>query len=72
MRMAAIPLRPIYSVWYCWCKRQYKVDLWCNEKTGIKVDGDEVYEEFQRIYDEGVNRDADKEKVEDKKWNRER
>ena len=37
---------------------------------GIKLDGDELYEEFQRIYDERVGRGADKEKVEDKMWNR--
>ncbi len=39
-------------------------------KLGIKLDGDELYEEFQRIYDESVARDAGKEKVEDKMWNR--
>ena len=32
------------------------------KRMGIKPDGDELYEEFQRIYDEGVGRDADKEK----------
>ena len=36
---------------------------------GIKLDGDELYEEFQRIYDESVGRDTN-EKVEDKMWNR--
>ena len=40
------------------------------KRLGIKLDGDELYEEFQRIYDESVDRDADKEKVEDKMWNR--
>ena len=40
------------------------------KRLGIKLDGDELYEEFQRIYDEGVNRDACKEKAEDKMWNR--
>ena len=29
----------------------------------------ELYEEFQRIYDESVGRDAGKEKAEDKMWN---
>ena len=29
-----------------------------------------VYEEFQRIYDESVDRDASKDKAEDKMWNR--
>ena len=33
------------------------------KKLGMKLDGDELYEEFQRIYDETVSRDADKEKV---------
>ena len=40
------------------------------KRLGIKLDGDELYEEFQRIYDESVDRDADKEKAEDKMWNR--
>ena len=40
------------------------------KRLGIKLDGDELYEEFQRIYDESVGRDTDKDKVEDKMWNR--
>ena len=40
------------------------------KRLGIKLDGDELYEEFQRIYDETVSRDADKEKVRDKIGNR--
>lgn len=40
------------------------------KRLGIKLDGDELYEEFQRIYDESVGRDTNKEKVEDKMWNR--
>ena len=32
--------------------------------------GDELYEEFQRVYDESVGRDAGKDKAEDKMWNR--
>ena len=39
-------------------------------RLGIKLDGDELYEEFQRIYDESVGRDAGKDKAEDKMWNR--
>lgn len=39
------------------------------EKLGIKLAGDELYEEFQRIYDVSVGRDAGKEKAEDKMWN---
>lgn len=38
------------------------------KKLGIERDGDELYEEFQRIYDETVSRDADKERAEDKMW----
>ena len=40
------------------------------KRLGIKLDGDEMYEEFQRIYDESVDRDASKDKAEDKMWNR--
>ena len=40
------------------------------KRLGIKLDGDEMYEEFQRIYDESVGRDAGKDKAEDKMWNR--
>ena len=36
------------------------------KRLGIKPDGDELYKEFQRIYDESVGRDTDK----DKMWNR--
>ena len=36
------------------------------KRLGIKPDGDELYKEFQRIYDESVDRDTDK----DKMWNR--
>ena len=36
------------------------------KKLGMKLDGDELYEEFQRIYDESVGRDAGKDKI----WNR--
>ena len=39
------------------------------KRMGIKLDGDELYQEFQRIYDESVGRGTDKEKVEDKMWN---
>ena len=39
------------------------------KKLGIKLDGDKLYEEFQRMYDESVDRDADKEKTGDKIWN---
>ena len=41
------------------------------KRLGIKLDGDELYEEFQRIYDESVNRDACKEKVEDRSCKKE-
>jgi len=39
------------------------------KRMEIKLVGDELYEEFQRIYDESVGRDAGKEKAEDKMWN---
>ena len=40
------------------------------KRLEIKLAGDELYEEFQRIYDESVDRDASKDKAEDKMWNR--
>ena len=36
------------------------------KRLEIRLDGDELYEEFQKIYDESVDRDASK----DKMWNR--
>ena len=39
------------------------------KRLGIKLDEDGLYEEFQRIYDESVSRDAGKDKAEDKMWN---
>ena len=41
------------------------------KRLGIKLDGDELYEEFQRIYDESVDRDACKEKAEDRSCKKE-
>lgn len=40
------------------------------KRLGIKKDGDELYEEFQRIYDERVSRDTntEKAKAKDKIW----
>ncbi len=40
------------------------------KRLEIKLDRDEMYEEFQRIYDESVDRDAGKDKAEDKMWDR--
>jgi len=40
------------------------------KKLGIKLDGDGLYEEFQRIYDEAASRDVDKGKAVDKMRNR--
>ena len=40
------------------------------KKLGIKLDGDELYEEFQRLYDESVDRAVGKDTAEDKMWNR--
>ena len=42
------------------------------KRLGIKLAGDELYEEFQRIYDESVIRNVDKVKVEDRLWTKSR
>ena len=42
------------------------------KQLGIKLDGDGLYEEFQKIYDEAISRDADKEKVGDMKLSKSR
>ena len=42
------------------------------KRLGIKLNGAELYEEFQKIYDESVSRDADKEKTEDRMRKKER
>ena len=39
------------------------------KRLGIKLDGDEIYEEFQKIYNKSVSMDVDKGKVEDRMWN---
>lgn len=39
------------------------------KRLGIKIDGTELYEEFQKLYDESISRDADKEREEDKMRN---
>ena len=36
----------------------------------MKLDSEELYEKFKRIYDESVIRNVDKVKVEDRLWNR--
>ena len=35
------------------------------KRLGVKLDGDELYAEFQRIYDESIDKDAGKDKAED-------
>ena len=40
------------------------------KRLGIKLDGDELFGEFQKVYDESVGRDASKDKAEDKMWNK--
>ena len=42
------------------------------KRLEIKLDGDELYEEFQKIYDKSVDGDAGKDNAEDKMWNRDR
>lgn len=37
------------------------------DKLGVKLDGDQLYEEYQKIYDETVSRN---EKEQEKQWNK--
>ena len=39
------------------------------KRLGIKLNGEELYEESQKLYDESISRDADKEREEDKMRN---
>lgn len=39
------------------------------KRLEVKLDEDGLYEEFQKMYNESVDRDADKEKTGDKIWN---
>lgn len=40
------------------------------KRLKIKLDGDELFEEFQKVYDKSIGRDADKDKAKDKMWNK--
>lgn len=40
------------------------------DKLGVKLDGDQLYEEYQKIYDETVSRNGMHEKEQEKQWNR--
>lgn len=40
------------------------------DKLVVKMDGDELYKEYQKIYDETVNRNDVYEKEQEKQWNR--
>ena len=40
------------------------------DKLGVKLDGDQLYEEYQKIYDGTVSRNEMYEKEQEKQWNR--
>lgn len=40
------------------------------DKLGVKLDGDQLYEEYQKIYDETVSRNEMYEKEQEKQWNK--
>ena len=42
------------------------------DKLGVKLDGDQLYEEYQKIYDETVSRNDVHEKEQEKQWSRTR
>lgn len=39
-------------------------------KLEVKMDGDELHKQYQKIYDETVNRNNVYEKLKEKQWNR--
>lgn len=40
------------------------------DKLGVKLDGDQLYEEYQKIYDKTVSRNEIYEKEQEKQWNK--
>ena len=42
------------------------------DKLGVKLDGDQLYEEYQKIYDETVSRNEMHEMEQEKQWNKSR
>ena len=40
------------------------------DKLGVKLDGEQLYEEYQKIYDETVSRNEMHEKEQEKQWNK--
>lgn len=40
------------------------------DKLGVKLDGDQLYEEYQKIYDETVSRNEMNEMEQEKQWNK--
>ena len=40
------------------------------DKLGVKLENDVLYEEYQKIYDETVSRSVEKDKGQEKMWNR--
>ena len=39
------------------------------DKLGVKLDGDQLYEEYQKIYEETVSKNDVHEKEQEKQWN---
>ena len=39
------------------------------DKLGVKLDGDQLYEEYQKIYEETVSKNDVHEKEQKKQWN---
>ena len=40
------------------------------DKLGVKLDGDQLYEEYQKIYEETVSKNDVHEKEQEKQWNK--
>ena len=55
----------------CWRLRgNLKLFMSVLDKLGVKLDGDQLYEEYQKIYEETVSKNEMYEMEQEKQWNK--